>query len=83
MSGGFEDLGLLPEIVRATQEQGWLCVHCPRLRARGSPRSHIFTIANCRLPSDVQDESIPLILGGGDVMVVSNNSCFGPSHFRC
>lgn len=26
MSGGFEDLGLLPELVRATQELGWLCV---------------------------------------------------------
>ncbi len=24
MSGGFEDLGLMPELVRATQEQGWL-----------------------------------------------------------
>ena len=24
MSGGFEDLGLYPELVRATQEQGWL-----------------------------------------------------------
>ena len=47
MSGGFEDLGLLPELVRATQDQHWI------------------------LPSDVQDESIPLILGGGDVMVVS------------
>ena len=46
MSGGFEDLGLLPELVRATQDQHWI------------------------LPSDVQDESIPLILGGGDVMVV-------------
>ena len=47
MSGGFEDLGLLPELVRATQEQGWI------------------------LPSDVQDETIPLILGGGDVMVAA------------
>ena len=46
MSGGFEDLGLLPELVRATQDQGWL------------------------LPSDIQDEAIPLILGGGDVMAV-------------
>lgn len=24
MSGGFEDLGLLPELVRATQEMGWV-----------------------------------------------------------
>ena len=47
MSGGFEDLGLLPELVKATQDLHWL------------------------LPSDVQDESIPLILGGGDVMVAA------------
>lgn len=47
MSGGFEDLGLLPELVKATQDKHWL------------------------LPSDVQDESIPLILGGGDVMVAA------------
>ena len=33
------------------------------------------TIARlCRLPSDVQDETIPLILGGGDVMVVCDSS---------
>jgi hypothetical protein len=25
----------------------------------------------CRLPSDVQDEAIPLVLGGGDVMVAA------------
>lgn len=48
MSGGFEDLGLLPELVKATQDAGWI------------------------LPSDVQDEAIPLILGGGDVMAVSD-----------
>jgi ATP-dependent RNA helicase DDX1 len=47
MSGGFEDLGLLHELIRATSTQGWL------------------------LPSDVQDESIPLILGGGDVLVAA------------
>jgi hypothetical protein len=52
MSGGFEDLGLLPELVRATQDQHWI------------------------LPSDVQDESIPLILGGGDVMVVRLGAAF-------
>ena len=47
MSGGFEDLGLLSELVRSTQDLGWV------------------------LPSDVQDEAIPLILGGGDVMVAA------------
>ena len=46
MSGGFDDLGLMPELVKATSDQNWV------------------------LPSDVQDESIPLIMGGGDVMVV-------------
>jgi len=50
MSGGFQDLGLQPELVKATQDMGWM------------------------LPSDVQDETIPLMLGGGDVMVVRANS---------
>jgi ATP-dependent RNA helicase DDX1 len=53
MSGGFEDLGLMPELVQATQDQGWL------------------------LPSDIQDEAIPLILGGGDVMAVRSLSGLG------
>ena len=48
MSGGFDSLGLCPEIIRAVEgDLGWL------------------------LPTDVQDESIPLILGGGDVMVAA------------
>jgi len=47
MSGGFDDLGLMPELVRAINEMGW------------------------NLPTDVQDESIPLILTGGDVMVAA------------
>ena len=47
MSGGFEDLGLLPELVHATADLGWV------------------------LPSAVQDEAIPLLLGGGDVMVAA------------
>eukprot|EP01031_Cornospumella_fuschlensis_P046544 gene46544-56991_t len=44
MSGGFADLGLLPELLQAIDDQRWV------------------------LPSDIQDEAIPLILGGGDVM---------------
>lgn len=44
MSGGFADLGLLPELLAAVEEMGW------------------------HLPTDIQDESIPLILGGGDMM---------------
>jgi len=51
MSGGFQDLGLQPELVKATQDMGWM------------------------LPSDVQDETIPLMLGGGDVMVVRSAAC--------
>ena len=47
MSGGFDSLGLLPELVQAVSEMGYL------------------------LPTDVQDEAIPLILGGGDVMVAA------------
>jgi ATP-dependent RNA helicase DDX1 len=44
MSGGFHDLGLLPELLHAIDDLGW------------------------SLPTDIQDEAIPLMLGGGDVM---------------
>jgi ATP-dependent RNA helicase DDX1 len=44
MSGGFADLGLMPELLQAVDDMNWV------------------------LPTDIQDESIPLILGGGDVM---------------
>lgn len=47
MAGGFDSLGLIPELIRAINDLGWL------------------------LPTDVQDEAIPLILGGGDVMVAA------------
>jgi len=47
MAGGFDSLGLMPELVRAVDELGW------------------------HLPTDVQDEAIPLILGGGDVMAAA------------
>ena len=47
MSGGFEALGLMPELLQSVSELGWT------------------------LPTGVQDEAIPLILGGGDVMVAS------------
>ena len=47
MSGGFEALGLMPELLKSVAELGWT------------------------LPTGVQDEAIPLILGGGDVMVAS------------
>ena len=47
MSGGFDSLGLMPELVQAIDELGWL------------------------LPTDIQDEAIPLIMGGGDVMAAA------------
>ena len=47
MAGGFDSLGLMPELLRAVDELDW------------------------HLPTDVQDEAIPLILGGGDVMVAA------------
>ena len=46
MAGGWESLGLLPELVQTCEEDfDWI------------------------LPSAIQDEAIPLLLGGGDVMV--------------
>ena len=47
MAGGFDSIGLLPELIRGVDDLGW------------------------SLPTDVQDEAIPLILGGGDVCVSS------------
>lgn len=48
MAGGFEALGLAPELIRAVKSDlGYL------------------------LPTNIQDEAIPLILGGGDVMAAA------------
>ncbi|CAM9108639.1 unnamed protein product [Choristocarpus tenellus] len=50
MAGGFEALGLCPELVRAVKDDfGYL------------------------LPTNVQDEAIPLMLGGGDVMAAAES----------
>jgi ATP-dependent RNA helicase DDX1 len=43
----FEELGVLPEIIRAVSEQDWA------------------------LPTPVQSEAVPLVLGGGDVMAAA------------
>jgi ATP-dependent RNA helicase DDX1 len=47
MSGGWDAIGLMPELIRAVDELQW------------------------QLPTDIQDEAIPLILGGGDVMAAA------------
>lgn len=71
MSGGFEDLGLSPELVRATQELDWLYVPNETTKLLFYFHQYAYSLTNsCRLPTDVQDEAIPYILGGGDVMVV-------------
>ncbi|EGC33733.1 hypothetical protein DICPUDRAFT_154178 [Dictyostelium purpureum] len=43
----FEDLGVLPEIIKAIEELDWL------------------------LPTPIQSEAIPLILGGGDILAAA------------
>lgn len=43
----FEEMGIMPEIGRATEEIEWL------------------------LPTNIQSEAIPLILGGGDVLMAA------------
>eukprot|EP01024_Parvocaulis_polyphysoides_P023652 TRINITY_DN2184_c2_g2_i5.p1 TRINITY_DN2184_c2_g2~~TRINITY_DN2184_c2_g2_i5.p1 ORF type:complete len:118 (+),score=32.97 TRINITY_DN2184_c2_g2_i5:130-483(+) len=43
----FEEVGVMPELIRAVEELGWL------------------------LPTPVQAEAVPLILGGGDVMAAA------------
>jgi ATP-dependent RNA helicase DDX1 len=47
MAGGFDSLGLMPELIRAVSDLSWY------------------------LPTDVQDEAIPLLLGGGDVLAAA------------
>ena len=69
MSGGWPDLGLLEPLVKATEDQGWMCVRRECANARLS--SSFSPLRS--LPSDVQDEAIPLILGGGDVMAVRHD----------
>jgi ATP-dependent RNA helicase DDX1 len=64
MAGGFDSLGLMPELIRSITELNW------------------------SLPTDVQDETIPLILGGGDVMVASETgsgktAAFGLPMIQC
>jgi hypothetical protein len=44
--GTFEEIGMMPELIRAVEDMGWV------------------------LPTPVQAEAMPLILGGGDVMAV-------------
>ena len=56
MAGGFHSLGLMPELLKAVDDLGWL------------------------LPTDVQDETIPLILGGGDVMVAAETGQYSKPH---
>ena len=43
----FEEMGVMPELIRAVEEQGWL------------------------LPTPVQQEAVPLVLGGGDVLAAA------------
>jgi ATP-dependent RNA helicase DDX1 len=43
----FSEFGVMPEIVKAVDELGWI------------------------LPTDVQAEAVPLILGGGDVLMAA------------
>ena len=58
MAGGFDALGLMPELIRAVDDLNWY------------------------LPTDVQDESLPLILGGGDVMMVAAETGSGMCHAK-
>jgi len=75
MAGGFESLGLSEELIRAVEgDLNWLL---PTVRAgwRSNRESRSFgptlNLTNPPPSQDVQDESIPLILGGGDVMAAA------------
>ncbi len=55
----FEELGVQPEIIRAIDDIGWMfCL--------------LTTCADAkRIPTPIQAEAIPLVLGGGDVVGVT------------
>lgn len=53
----FERLGLCDQLIRAIEIEQWECE---------SRR-----VVKCRHPTDCQEEAIPLILGGGDVLLVA------------
>lgn len=53
----FERLGLCEQLIRAIEIEQWECE---------SRR-----VVKCRHPTDCQEEAIPLILGGGDVLLVA------------
>lgn len=82
MAGGFESLGLGEELIQvriscppsipSLPTPMWWNEHAPT----PTTYTHTFTQAvegdlNWLLPTDVQDEAIPLILGGGDVMAAA------------
>ncbi|XP_066913617.1 ATP-dependent RNA helicase DDX1-like [Clytia hemisphaerica] len=47
MAGHFSEFGMMPEMVKGTEDMGWM------------------------LPTDIQAEAIPMILGGGDVLMAA------------
>lgn len=47
MAGHFSEFGMMPELVKGTEDMGWM------------------------LPTDIQAEAIPMILGGGDVLMAA------------
>ena len=52
----FERLGLCDELINAISLEGW--------------EQFLLLALNPRRPKDCQEEAIPLILGGGDVLLV-------------
>ncbi|KAL1433778.1 hypothetical protein MTO96_012309 [Rhipicephalus appendiculatus] len=57
----FEEMGVLPEIARAVDDMEWTRVHCCNL-------NQWFVLGS---RTDVQAEAVPLILGGGDVLMAA------------
>lgn len=73
MSGGFAALGLMPELLRVIDDD----LKCKPQLLPSNVHHLLSKLILCppylpgTLPTDIQDECIPLILGGGDVMAAA------------
>lgn len=67
----FEELGLLPQLVTAAERAGWRYAHRTHACNVASITCHIH-----RLPTPIQAEAIPLILGGKQRHIRIDTSAF-------
>jgi ATP-dependent RNA helicase DDX1 len=70
----FEEFGVMPELIRAVEDLDWayaLVVLFLFVFSRCIPNLQTMCCSRIRsIPTPIQAEAIPLILGGGDVLAV-------------